>query len=246
MKIIISPAKKMREDCDSIAPLGQPEFLERTSILLEYLRGLSYEGLKTLLQCNDSIASLNYERFRNMDLMRGDTPAILAYEGIQYQYMAPEVFSCSQFHYIQKHLRILSGFYGVLKPFDGIVPYRLEMNAKLKMGFYRNLYDFWGDSLAKSLINDDTVLLNLASAEYSKAVVPYLDEHMRIINVVFGELDSGIVREKGVYVKMARGAMVRHLAEQNAENLEAARNFSSLGFSYCAVRSNNRTLVFLK
>ena len=93
-----------------IAPLGQPEFLERTSILLEYLRGLSYEGLKTLLRCNDSIASLNYERFRNMDLMLGDTPAILAYEGIQYQYMAPEVFSCSQFHYIQKHLRILSGF----------------------------------------------------------------------------------------------------------------------------------------
>ena len=122
MKIIISPAKKMNIDTDSLAPETSPVFLDETKILLEWLRTLSYEELKKLWNCNDRIASQNDERVRHMDLEKGLTPAILSYEGIQYQYMAPQVFEQTSLDYVQEHLRILSGFYGMLRPFDGVTP----------------------------------------------------------------------------------------------------------------------------
>ena len=123
----------MNINTDDLAYRDLPEFLPQTERLLESLRGMSYDELKKLWKCSDKIAEQNYERLRNMDLRRILTPAVLAYEGIQYQYMAPAVFSAEEYEYIQEHLRILSGFYGVLKPFDGVVPYRLEMQAKLSI-----------------------------------------------------------------------------------------------------------------
>lgn len=144
MKIIISPAKKMNIDTDTLAPEGLPAYLDKTERLLERLRFLSYPEAKTLWKCNDKIAALNYERVRSMDLKRNLTPAVLSYEGIQYQYMAPAVMEASQLDYLEKHLQILSGFYGMLKPFDGVVPYRLEMQAKLKTEDADDLYGFWG------------------------------------------------------------------------------------------------------
>lgn len=170
MKIIISPAKKMNIDTDSLAPETSPVFLDETKILLEWLRTLSYEELKKLWNCNDRIASQNDERVRHMDLEKGLTPAILSYEGIQYQYMAPAVFEEKAMVYIQEHLRILSGFYGVLKPLDGVTPYRLEMQAKVKAEDKRDLYAFWGDKLYREVRGDDHVIVNLASKEYSRCV----------------------------------------------------------------------------
>ena len=130
MRIIISPAKQMLEDTDTLAPLGTPVFMEKTGELLQYLRQLSYEEAKKLWGCSDKIAQQNYERIRHMDLSRGGTPALLSYDGIAYKYMAPAVFEDSQLAYVQEHLRILSGFYGVLKPMDAVTPYCLEMQAK--------------------------------------------------------------------------------------------------------------------
>ena len=129
MRIIISPAKKMHVDTDSLAPEGLPQFLSEARRLLSALRAMPGPALQALWNCNDAIAALNMERLRHMDLERDLTPAILSYEGIQYQYMAPGVFETGQFAFIQEHLRILSGFYGLLRPFDGVVPYRLEMQA---------------------------------------------------------------------------------------------------------------------
>ena len=146
MKIIISPAKKMKTDTDSIVRKDLPVFLAETEKLKAWIGTLSYEEAKKLWACNDKIARENFERFRDMDLRRGLTPAILSYDGIQYTYMAPSVFEEGQFDYVQENLRILSGFYGVLKPMDGVVPYRLEMQAKASVDGHRNLYDFWGDS----------------------------------------------------------------------------------------------------
>ena len=114
MKLLISPAKKMREDGDFLAPRQAPALLERAAVLAEWLRGLDYTALKKLLACNDSIAELNFRRFQEMDLRRPGTPALLSYDGIQYQYMAPHLFTRPQFEYAETHLRILSGFYGVL------------------------------------------------------------------------------------------------------------------------------------
>ena len=118
---------------------GYPEFIEDTDILRRYISGLSYGEAKALWKCNDKIAEQNFERFRDMDLKRNLTPALIAYEGIQYQYMAPTVMDETSLAYLQEHLRILSGFYGILKPLDGLVPYRLEMNAKLQGKHCNNL-----------------------------------------------------------------------------------------------------------
>ena len=129
MKIIISPAKKMNIDTDTLACRSIPVFLDETKELLVWMRCLTFGQAKELWKCNDKIAEQNYRRFQEMDLERNLTPAVIAYEGIQYQYMAPAVFGGAQTDYIQEHLCILSGFYGVLKPFDGVTPYRLEMQA---------------------------------------------------------------------------------------------------------------------
>ena len=209
--------------------------------------GADYTALKKLLACNDGIAELNFRRFQEMDLRRPGAPALLSYDGIQYQYMAPHLFTRPQFEYAETHLRILSGFYGVLRPFDGVLPYRLEMGARCSTPFCKSLYDFWGDSLYRTLTagGEDT-LLNLASAEYAKAVRPWVTPPVRWIDVTFGETDGDKVVEKGVYVKMARGEMVRFLAERNAETPEAAQGFDRLGYRFSPAHSTAASYVFLR
>lgn len=151
VKLLISPAKKMRVEADFLTPQSQPPFLEKSAQLLEYLRGLSLSELKRLLACNESLAQEAWRNFQSLDLENGQTPALLAYHGIQYQYMAPGLFTQEQLDYVGDRLRILSGFYGVLRPFDGVSPYRLEMQARMKTAFGKSLYDFWGDSLGNFL-----------------------------------------------------------------------------------------------
>ena len=245
MKIIISPAKKMEICNNDILSESIPCFIEKTQILYEALRSLSYENLKLLLSCNDDIASLNFERYAHMNLKKNLTPAILSYNGIQYKYMAPNVFTNSEFNYLKKHLRILSGFYGILNPFDGVVPYRLEMQAKLKFDNYKNLYNFWGDSIYKELTKNDNIILNLASKEYSKTVEKYLTSKDLFITCIFGTLKDSKIKIKATEAKMARGLMVRYLAENQIENVQEIKNFSELNFSYSEEHSTEKEFVFL-
>lgn len=247
MRIIISPAKQMRVDNDTFSCAELPVFLERAEVLKDWIRGLSYEEQKKLWACNDKIAEQNAGRFANMDLRANLTPAILAYDGIQYTYMAPAVFEDGQYEYAQEHLRILSGFYGVVRPMDGVVPYRLEMQAKAAVGGYKNLYDFWGDSLYREVMDDSRVLINLASKEYSKCVEKYLKpKEDRFVTCVFGELTGGKVVQKGVYAKMARGEMVRYMASIHAEEPEALRNFNLSGYEFDEKRSSEEKYVFIR
>ena len=160
MKIILSPAKKMITDTDSILPVGLPAFLDKTKEILDWMKGKNKEELKLIWKCNDKIAEQNFDRLENMNLDKMLTPAILSYEGIAFQYMAPSVFEGGQFKYVQNHLRILSAFYGVVKPMDGVTPYRLEMQAKAAIGDARNLYDYWGDMLYRSVIDDSRIIVN--------------------------------------------------------------------------------------
>lgn len=245
MRIIISPAKKMRMDTDSLPWQELPAFLNRTEGIYSVLKGMPYEELKKLWKCNDEIAGLNAERLATMNLRSHLTPAILAYEGIQYRYMAPGVFSDREFTYIQEHLRILSGFYGILKPFDGVTPYRLEMQAKLKISDKKDLYGFWGDDLARSILCETDCIINLASKEYSIAVSKYLSTGVRFITCVFGEEKNGKVVEKGTLCKMARGEMVRFMAENQIMLPEEIRKFDRLNFRFDAVRSDDDTYVFI-
>ena len=246
MKLIISPAKKMNVDTDTMEIRGLPRFLDRTRLLCDWLKTMSYDQLKALWRCNDAIASLNYERLQHMELEERLTPAVLAYEGIQYRYMAPHLFSWEQFDYLDRHLRILSGFYGVLRPFDGVTPYRLEMQARLAGSGCQSLYQFWGPSLAQALAEEDGLLVDLASREYSRAVTDHLPQGMTVISCTFGELREGRVLEKGTQCKMARGEMVRYLTEHLSESPEAMQAFDRLGYSFSQERSTPTHYVFIK
>jgi len=245
MRIIISPAKKMNADTDTLAHRGLPVFLDQTQQLLDRLRAMPCDEIKKLWKCNDQIAALNAQRLRAMDLRRNLTPAIIAYEGIQYQYMAPDVFTQREYDYVQEHLRILSGFYGVLRPLDGVTPYRLEMQAKLRMGEAKDLYAFWGKELAGSVLAETDCVINLASREYSVCISKYLPEDKRMITCVFGEEKDGKIIEKGTMCKMARGEMVRFMAENQIEHPEEIKAFDGLDYRYAPEHSDDCTYVFV-
>lgn len=246
MKIIISPAKKMITDTDSLECRGLPMYLDRTQQLMEILKSMSYDQLKQLWRCNDKIALLNRERLDVMDLRKRLTPAIFSYEGIQYQYMAPGVFTYEELDYIQDRLIILSGFYGMLRPFDGVVPYRLEMQAALSGDGFKSLYGFWGDILAGQLASETDTIINLASKEYSRVISDSLPGEVRFISCVFAEQSDSRLVEKGTLCKMARGEMVRYMAENNVNNPEGIKNFSRLGYCYSGELSDESTFVFVK
>jgi len=245
LRVIISPAKKMNVDTEFDIH-NMPCFLDKTEFLMKYIQCLCYEEAKILWKCNDKIARTSFEYFSNMSLTEKLTPAIIAYEGIQYQYLAPNVFDIQQLDYIENHLNILSGFYGILKPFDGVVPYRLEMQTALKLSGYRNLYDYWGDSLFKKLYEDTDIVLNLASKEYSKCIENYLSDQVQFISCTFGEYKEGKIITKGTLAKMARGEMVRYMAEEKIEKISEIKKFNSFGYRYSIDESSNKNMVFIK
>jgi cytoplasmic iron level regulating protein YaaA (DUF328/UPF0246 family) len=179
-----------------------------------------------------------------MNLLRNLTPAIRAYEGIAYQYMAPAVFEEEQLDYVQEHLRMLSGFYGVLKPMDGVTPYRLEMQAKASIGGRKNLYDFWGDKLYSECRDADGVIINLASKEYSKCIEAYLTPADTYITCTFCEMDKGKLVQKGTYAKMARGEMVRFIAKKQMKNPQELKGFDRLGYRFREDLSGDTAYVF--
>ncbi len=244
MKIIISPAKKMVTDTESGIVPSSPIFTEKARKLYDIMYKMSFNELKKVLSCADNIVNQNIERLNRGFRPSPLTPAIFAYDGIQYKYMAPTVFSESELEYIKDHLVILSGLYGMLRAFDGVSPYRLEMQAK-SIGNIQNLYDFWGDNIYKELHKDDEIIINLASKEYSRVITSYCDKN-KIINCIFGELSDGKVREKATMCKMARGSMVRFMAENNITSPDGIKKFNSLGFSYNDELSKGNNFVFVK
>lgn len=246
MRIIISPAKKMKVDIDSLDYNQVPQFIGDTEILLSYLRTLSYEELKSIWKCSDKIATLNYDRIHNMDLYSNLTPAILSFEGLQYKHMGQNVFETEEFEYLEEHLRILSGFYGIIRPFDGVVPYRLEMQSKLGSEDINSLYEFWNEKLAKQLFSESKHIINLASKEYSKCISKYLDKEVRFITCVFGEIIEKKIVEKGTLAKMARGEMVRFMAENQIKDVDGIKGFNRLDYTYEDHLSDESTYIFLK
>ena len=246
MKLIISPAKKMRTDVDGFPPEGLPLFVEEAARLRDVLTAMPPQALQALWKCNDAIARQNVERLEHMDLTRRLTPALFAYEGIQYQYMAPGVLDRQGLSYLRDHLRILSGFYGLLRPFDGVTPYRLEMQAKLSVDGKKDLYAFWGDRLAKALAAETDTVINLASKEYSRAVEPHLPSGVTFLTCTFAVRKGDKLAEAGTLCKMARGEMVRFLAEEGITHPEDLRGFCRLDYAFAPEHSTPEHYVFVK
>lgn len=250
MRFIVSPAKKMNVVDDGVEWRDLPRFVDRAARLAQAVRALSYEQAKALWQCSDALATLNCERFRTMDVRDAAllTPAVVAYEGIQYQHLAPQVMDEGQLAWLQEHLRILSGFYGVLRPLDGVVPYRLEMQAKLAVDGCANLYEWWGPTLFEAVREDAETIVNLASVEYAKAIVPRAqDAGVRVVACLFGSLGSdGRLRQRSTAAKAARGSMVRWCAENAIERVEDLKAFDALDHRYAPELSDEDRLVFVQ
>ena len=246
MKIIISPAKKMRVDNDTFVPLSKPAFLDKTEKIKEALTKMELPALQKLWECNDEIAELNFNRLRNMNLERNLTPAVFAYDGLQYQHIAPNVLDEEALDYLQKNLKILSGFYGILRAFDGVVPYRLEMQARLACDGYKNLYAFWNSLLYGELTKDDSEVLSLASKEYSKAVEPFVKNGVRFVTCVFGTYVNGKIKVKATEAKMARGEMVRLCAENNVQSVDEVKVYNVRGYVFNEELSSENEFVFVK
>ncbi len=244
MRIILSPTKKMNVNNDDLVPMGLPVFLDRTEEIAAWLRSKSATELKTLWKCNDKILEQNIERLNHMNLRQNLTPAILSYEGLAFQYMGPAVMEEDQLSYLQDHLRILSAFYGALKPMDGVTPYRLEMQAKATIGGTKNLYDYWEDRLYREVRDSSGIIINLASKEYSKCIEKYLNQDDHFVTITFCEKSGDKLVTKGTYAKMARGEMVRFMAEKQIERIDDIKSFDWLNYLYRADLSSDKELVF--
>ena len=206
--------------------------MDKTRILERFLKSRSNEQLKDLWHASENVTKQSILQLENMNLDERLTPAILAFSGIQYQYMAPDLFTQPALDYIQKNLRILSGFYGMLRPFDGVCPYRLELNTKM-VGFRDySLYHFWGSDIAENLFQEDNIVIDLASKQYTRLVKPYLSQGRQLITVDFQELKNGKWKTVGVHAKMARGEMVRYIAEKQIKNPTDLQDFNDFEFQF--------------
>ena len=245
MKIIISPAKKMKRE-EYVAPLHRPMFLKEAGELLSFLRSLSDSEMAKVWKVKGALLSSSLSSLSMLSLEDIGSPAIFSYDGIQYTYMSPSSFTDSMLEYAEKNLRIISGLFGLLRPLDGVGTYRLEMESPISIPGYGDLYSYWGGKIASSLMEDDRLLVNLASAEYSKAVLPYLPSTVNVVTPVFLDWEKGRYVSKGVYAKMERGEMVRFLAETGAETVEDIMKFSSRGYEFSLFLSDSNTLCFVR
>ena len=238
MKIIMSPAKKMRLDEDSSITPTTPCFLNESYILEEKLKSMSYDELRKLWKTNEKLTDQCMSELENRSY-QPLTCALHAYDGIAFKYLHPFSMSDSERDYLNKHLRILSGMYGVLTPTDGIVPYRLEMGVKSL-----NLYKFWGSQIYDSL--NDHIIINLASKEYSKCITDYLTEEDQCIEIQFLRNIKGVLKQQATYAKMARGAMISYMAKENIESIEDLKKFNDLDFVFSKELSNDHCFVFVQ
>ena len=244
MKIILSPAKKMKVvDSNWIVPT-KPALIDESKKILNYLKSLSLPELKDIWLCSDKLASKSYLELSRLNLDNLQSPAILSYDGIAYTYMAPSIFDGDMYNYINENLYILSALFGALKPSDGVMPYRLEMQAKFEFLTFNNLYDFWGDKIYKLIHPSDGIIINLASKEYSDAVRPFISSSDRFIDIIFVESVNNKLVTKATFAKMARGEMVRFMAENKIETLEELKNFDRLNFSFRSDLSTENELFF--
>ncbi|MEM7543271.1 MAG: peroxide stress protein YaaA [Pseudomonadota bacterium] len=254
MLFVISPAKTLDfETPPPVAKTTMPDFLGDSAKLIRALKKLDASEIRSLMGISEQLASLNKQRYQSWRAKYDDTkarPAATAFRGDVYQGLEADSLSARDWTFAQKHLRILSGLYGVLRPLDLILPYRLEMGSALEVGRQSNLYDFWGPKLALALNEQaraakSRALVNLASNEYFRAVdQPSLD--LDVITPVFKDYKSGQYKIVSFYAKKARGWMARYIIDNRIKRADDLTGFNTGGYAYDPKQSDDRTLVFTR
>ncbi len=254
MVIILSPAKTMQEvGGRKILNTTLPQYLERARLLAEDLKKMSAAELARLMKINPQLAHLNFVRFQQWDASKHKkkgSPALLSYQGEVFRGLNALDFEEVDFYFAQKHLRILSGFYGLLRPLDLVQPYRLEVGGRFSPAGYRNLYSFWKELISKSVDEalarqGDRILINLASNEYFKSIDK---KHfpMQIITPVFKEAKGEGFKMVTIYAKKARGMMAQFIVKNQLTNPEELKFFDEDGYYYNESLSKGGEVVFTR
>ncbi len=254
MLMVISPAKTLDyETPPATARFTQPQYLDHSQELIEQLRELSPQQIGELMHLSDKLSGLNAARFGSWTpafTPENAKQALLAFKGDVYTGLNAVDFNEADFDYAQNHLRMLSGLYGLLRPLDLMMPYRLEMGTKLANARGKDLYAFWGTQISEWLNQalaeqGDDVLLNLASNEYFSAVKKTA-LNARIINTEFKDLKNGQHKIISFYAKKARGMMSRFVIKERINTPEQLKQFDAQGYRYSAEQSKPDLLVFLR
>ena len=254
MLILLSPAKNMNFDPAPDAPKTTRPPLAKDAIELSSVtRTLTRSKLKSMMRISDALADLNYERFQALDLSakaKNTKQAALAFNGDVYLGLDAKTLSPDDLVFAQDHVRILSGLYGLLRPLDGIEPYRLEMGSSLKNPRGANLYEFWGDKIAKEInkalkTHDDKTIVNLASKEYFGAV-DLNALNAPIITPIFQDEKDGKLRTLQFFAKRARGEMARFAAQNRIGDAKDLKKFNGGGYRFQPDLSDETTWRFTR
>ena len=252
MLIVLSPAKTLDfESPIKVNKTTEPDFIPRSAELISTLRTMPPSQIGSLMSISDSLAQLNVARYASWSKKftpDNSRPAVLAFDGDVYEGLDARSLNARQLDWAQKHLRILSGLYGLLRPLDLMQPYRLEMGTRLATKRGKDLYAFWGDQITEALNESLTVakaqaLVNLASEEYFKSVKPAkLDRP--VITPVFEEWKGGGYKIVSFFAKRARGLMARYAIEHKLTKPEQLKDFDSEGYAFDVKASNEARWIF--
>jgi cytoplasmic iron level regulating protein YaaA (DUF328/UPF0246 family) len=252
MRIVISPAKKLNE---GVAlpdfPATQPMFLAQSQQLIDILSSKDSFEIAELMKLSMKLADLNVQRYQSWHTpftKNNARQAIFSFAGDVYQGLDAQSLTSNDIHFAQDHLRILSGLYGMLRPFDLMQPYRLEMGTQLSNPKGNNLYDFWRDTITHQFnqeLSNGSTLINLASNEYFKAIQPQALQ-ADIITPSFKENKSGTYKVVGIYAKKARGLMSRFIIQNRITNAQDIKSFDWDGYAYNPSLSDSKTWAFTR
>ena len=237
MKIIISPAKGFKH-FDNIKTEGLL-FPEKTRILLEKIRKLSMNEMGNLNRTNDKLTEKAYFDFQDFDFDDLANPALFSFDGLVFKQFTMEDFP--DLEYLNDHVYILDAFYGLLKPMTGISDYRLYFDNTMY-----DLYEFWGDDLYKKLYEDNDLVLNLASKEYTKTIRPFLKDSDKFLTVDFKEVRDGKLKSVVSYMKQARGQMLKEIITRKIEDIDQVKKLNINGYVYDPYNSTKDTLTFVR
>ena len=252
MLAVISPAKNLDYDTPvNTSEHTQPVMLKDAEQLIKRCKRLAPQDIGSLMSISDKLADLNAQRYHDWTLPFTEDnarQAMFAFNGDVYTGLEAGTLSEDDVEYAQKHLRILSGLYGVLKPLDLMQAYRLEMGTKLDTRRGKNLYEFWGDRITKNINTaleeqGDNVLINLASNEYFKSVVPKKLKG-EIYTPVFKDKKNGQYKIISFFAKKARGAMARFAVENGIDTLEGLKDFDLGGYRFVGIDDSGTRLTF--
>ena len=254
MLIVLSPAKTLDYSVDPKSNHTAPKFLSQSSKLIKTLKEKEPKDIASLMGLSDKLATLNFDRYHSWKAAKSVSsdakPSMLVFKGDVYQGLNAEDFSNKDLKFAQKHLRILSGLYGILRPMDIMKPYRLEMGTKLETSKGKNLYDFWGNLVQNNVIDDlslqkSDLLINLASKEYF-SVLGKMPEFINVVSPVFKDYKSGKYKIISFYAKKARGLMARWIIQNKVTDFEELINFDIDGYRYSKAESTISEPVFLR